>query len=102
MPARSPAATPTSISTAGISHQDLVKLRKFSFENSFKKIRSRSIPEEHQLVITNITVLQQDFLQKSNEKRDLESLQSESLDTLEAEDDNLSTRKRGTPAVIQT
>jgi hypothetical protein len=63
MPTRSPGVTPMSIYTTDKSRQDLVKLRK----------------------ITSITVLQkQDLRQKSKEKRDLESLHSESLATFEA------------------
>lgn len=88
--------SPESLCHSSISHQNLKKMRKLLFENSFKEIRSRSTPEQNKLVIENITLLQRGFRQKNNEKRDLQSFQSDSLDTVEAVDENLSPRKKGT------
>ena len=70
-------------------------MRKLSYERSFSEIRLRSTPEENNLVITDITRLQQDFRQKNSGKRDLETLQSESQEVSQAEDDTFSPRKKG-------
>ena len=87
--------TPYSSSTVKNSHQDLLNMRKLSYERSFHELRSKSTPEENKLVFTNIAMLQRDFQRKNSEKRDLQSLLSDTNEASQTEDDNFSPRKRG-------
>jgi hypothetical protein len=70
-------------------------MRKLSYERSFHELRSKSTPEENKLVFTNIAMLQRDFQRKNSEKRDLQSLLSDTNEASQTEDDNFSPRKRG-------
>jgi len=78
------AAPPTlrqrpSSSQTRISYQDLQKLRQRSLQNSFSEIRSRSSSAENKYVIENISMLQRDLRNYMSCKRNIDSLQTDSI-----------------------
>lgn len=86
------AAPPTqsqrpSSSRTRVSYQDLQKLRQRSLQNSFSEIRSRSSPAENKYVIENITMLQRDLRNYTSCKRNIDSLQTDSISALECVND---------------
>ena len=89
-----PTSTPISSFSCSTDPARLTKMRQLTFEDSFNEIRSRSSPEQCQYVIENITMLQQDFKQKNNDKRDIRSLHSDSNTADETADENLAPRKK--------
>ena len=91
-----PPSPPTCASVSPTSQEQLKKLRQAALDESMDSIRTKSSPEENKFVFDNLALLRKQLQDEHVHKRDFDSILSDSIGTIDIDEENLSPRKKGT------